>query len=112
MEAAIARGRLMREVLKQDRLSPVSAQFQLAWLMAFNEHLLDGLEPERLRVALQALETATASTALTLDSPPEDWRRAIADWLAAAGLRQGGEQPGDGVQAGDGVQPAGGARPQ
>lgn len=36
MEARIKHGRLLREILKQDRLKPNSSLFQLAWLTAFN----------------------------------------------------------------------------
>jgi F-type H+-transporting ATPase subunit alpha len=37
MERAIRRGQLLREILKQDRLQPLPAEFQLAWLIAFKK---------------------------------------------------------------------------
>jgi F-type H+-transporting ATPase subunit alpha len=81
VEETIARGRLLREILKQERLQPGSPAFQLAWLIAFNDHRLDKLEPEEARQALDTLSTRTESAGLDLDSPREDWAAAIADWL-------------------------------
>ncbi len=81
MERAIRRGQLLREILKQDRLSPLSELFQLAWLVAFNDGLFDPLEPERIEPALAQLAQAVAQSPLTLDSPREDWSVATAEWL-------------------------------
>jgi F-type H+/Na+-transporting ATPase subunit alpha len=87
MEAAIARGRVLREILKQDRLAPVSVLFQMAWLVAFNDRLLDDVTLEDVPQSLGALEQAAASTALGLDSPREEWSRAVAGWLSTANPR-------------------------
>ena len=46
MEARIKRGRLLREILKQDRLVPLKALFQLAWLTAFNEGFFNQAQPK------------------------------------------------------------------
>jgi F-type H+/Na+-transporting ATPase subunit alpha len=81
MEAAIARGRLLRQILKQDRLSPADASFQMAWLVAFNDHLLDTLPLDAVPGTLASLAAAAARTSLTLDSPREEWSRAVAGWL-------------------------------
>ena len=43
MQKKITRGRVLRELLKQDRLSPVSVQGQMAWLTAFNQGDLDAV---------------------------------------------------------------------
>jgi F-type H+/Na+-transporting ATPase subunit alpha len=82
MEAAIRRGRVLREALKQDRLSPLPATAQLAWLIAFNDGCFDAVEPDALPALLAALESASRRTGLGLDSPREEWRTAIADWLS------------------------------
>jgi len=84
MESAIARGRLLREILKQDQLSPASAAFQLAWLIAYNEHRLDGLTGDRLERVLAAIEQGAADTSLTLDDPSEKWSSAVATWISSA----------------------------
>ena len=91
MEAAIARGRLLREILKQERLSPVPVTFQMAWLVAFNEGSFDGTEPEHIPALLERLQRASQNTTLTLDSPREQWRDAVAGWLASE-TEQGPEE--------------------
>ena len=84
MEASIRRGRLLREILKQDRLAPLPEKFHLAWLIAFNEMLLNDVAPAAVAPLLQQLSTHTAETALTLDSPREEWLGALQEWLADA----------------------------
>jgi F-type H+-transporting ATPase subunit alpha len=81
MEEKIARGRLLRELLKQDRLSPNSSKLQLAWLVAFNDHLLDELGAEEIGAALESLASAVAQTQLGLDDERDLWSRAVAGWL-------------------------------
>ena len=81
MERAIRRGRVLRECLKQDRLAPLPVPFQLAWLVAFNDGLLDTLEPEAVAGRLGDLALAMRDTELTLDSPREQWAQAVARWL-------------------------------
>ena len=54
IEAKIKRGRMLREALKQDRLSPMPVEFQMAWLVAFNEGLLDAMAPGDIPAALAA----------------------------------------------------------
>jgi len=82
MEAAIRRGRLLREILKQDRLSPVSVLFQMAWLVAFNEGLFEQTDPDEMHRLLESLEQAVRQTSLNLDSPREQWVTAVANWLS------------------------------
>jgi F-type H+-transporting ATPase subunit alpha len=81
MEAAIRRGRVLRELLKQDRLAPVSPLFLMAWLVAFNDRRFEGLEPEEAARRLPRLGRGLEHTSLTLDSPREEWSRAVAEWL-------------------------------
>jgi F-type H+-transporting ATPase subunit alpha len=82
MEAAIQRGRLLREILKQDRLSPLPVHFQMAWLVAFNDGLFEGTDPEAISTLLAALEGPARLTALSLDTPREEWSAAVASWLS------------------------------
>jgi len=84
MEQAIRRGRSLREILKQDRLSPLPVEFQMAWLVAFNEGLFDGFEPEALPQRLQTLQERVASSELRLDEERERWLLAVQRWLAPA----------------------------
>ncbi|MBU0499057.1 MAG: F0F1 ATP synthase subunit alpha [Gammaproteobacteria bacterium] len=83
MEAAIRRGRLLREILKQERLAPLPAAFQIAWLIAFNDSLFEEMEPESIPALLAGLEERVRGSGLGLDSPREEWRAALADWLKA-----------------------------
>jgi F-type H+-transporting ATPase subunit alpha len=84
MEASIARGRTLREILKQDRLTPLSELFQMAWLIAFNDDLFKEIPPESIDTLLETLKDQSQKTTLTLDSPREEWSSAVATWLAKA----------------------------
>ena len=81
MEAAIHRGRLLREILKQDRLSPSPMAFQMAWLVAFNDGLFKATDPDAISTLLTVLEDRVRHTALSLDTPREEWSAAVAGWL-------------------------------
>jgi len=81
MEARIKRGRLLREILKQDRLAPLSSLFQLAWLTAFNEGFFNKAEPKDIAAYLGLIDQGLKTTDLTLDSSHEEWRDAVAEWL-------------------------------
>jgi F-type H+-transporting ATPase subunit alpha len=81
MEAAIHKGRVLREILKQDRLAPLPVTFQLAWLVAFNDGLLDAVDPEAVAAILATLEEPVRQTELNLDAPREEWSAAVADWI-------------------------------
>ena len=81
MEAAIRRGKLLREMLKQDRLAPLPPVAELAWLIAFNDGLFDNLEAEQEASGLAAFEEAARHCELGLDSPREAWCAAVRQWL-------------------------------
>ncbi|MGZ5619448.1 MAG: F0F1 ATP synthase subunit alpha [Methylobacter sp.] len=84
MEARIKRGRLLREILKQDRLAPHDNLFQLAWLTAFNSGLFNQAVAEDIPQMLVNIEQGIESTALTLESSPEQWQLAVGEWLNIA----------------------------
>jgi F-type H+-transporting ATPase subunit alpha len=84
MERAIRRGQLLREILKQERLQPLPAEFQLAWLIAYNEGLFDGLELEGIEALLARLTAWVEQSDLTLESGREAWVTALRDWFEAA----------------------------
>ena len=83
MELAIKRGNILRQILKQDRCSPLSIEFQMAWLVAFNDGLFDDVEPEQVAQLLETLRTRLASRGMTLADERDDWARAVARWLGA-----------------------------
>ena len=84
MEKAIRRGRVLREILKQERFSPLPEAFQIAWLVAFNEGLLDATEPESISQLLSDLQSGVQHASLTLDSPRDQWTQAVSSWLPPA----------------------------
>lgn len=73
MEAKIQRGRILREILKQERLRPLSPVQQLAWLTAFNEGLFERVPQHRLRAVLDRLPQHAAESGLRLDDPRSRW---------------------------------------
>jgi len=85
MQATIRHGRVLREILKQDRLEPLPVRHQLAWLVAFNDGLFDEVELAQIPARLAALQRAVEGSELTLDSPRQQWSEAVSGWLQATG---------------------------
>lgn len=81
MEEPLRRGRLLKEILKQDRLSPLSVESQMAWLVAFNDGLLDRYDPDKIAAVLATLCQRAAISDLSLERSREAWSLAVADWL-------------------------------
>ena len=85
MQKKIEHGRILREILKQDRLAPVPIECQMAWLVMFNDGLLDDLKPEAIRPALARLFTWMPTSGLTLAASREQWRTALEAWKKQGG---------------------------
>ena len=83
VQKKIERGRILREVLKQDRMSPVAVECQMAWLVAFNDGLLDAIKPEAIRAYLHSLFQWLPASGLTLKSPRERWSAGLEEWSKA-----------------------------
>ncbi len=83
MEAALRRGRLLREILHQERLAPLSIEQQMAWLVAYNDGRLEKLEPEAVEGVLNRLLGQVDGGGPSLDAPRGDWSSAVAAWLGA-----------------------------
>lgn len=83
MELIIQRGRILRELLKQERLTPSSAIALMAWLVAYNDGLFDKTEPDQIKYLLTKFESIAQQTNLTLDSPRETWSTSTKNWLSA-----------------------------
>lgn len=81
MEAKIRRGRLLREIFKQERLAPLPVEFQLAWMVAYNEGLLDTLAANAVAVTLDHLARRVTQAALPLGASREAWRQAVTAWM-------------------------------
>lgn len=89
MEAAIRRGRLLRELLKQERLVPETVEFQLAWLLAFNESLFDEQNPEQVAVIMKKLAARVSQSGLSLSTERDVWLAALRDWFKEFSVRAG-----------------------
>ncbi len=81
MEAKIRRGRLLREIFRQDRLAPLPIEFQLAWMIAYNEGLFDAFSAETIRPRLARLVQCVNSSGLRLADAWETWLKAVRAWM-------------------------------
>ncbi len=81
MEERIKRGQILREILKQDLLSPQPVEFQMAWLVAYNEGLFDSLDVDQIRVHLMHLQEQVKSARLNIDQGRDQWKTLIRVWL-------------------------------
>ncbi|MFA7415489.1 MAG: F0F1 ATP synthase subunit alpha [Rhizobium sp.] len=84
VEEKLKRGRLLREILKQDRLSPLNERQHLAWLTAYGEGLLDPFPPSQAAARLPSLYEAVELAGLSLDDPKERWRDVLEAALTEA----------------------------
>ena len=85
MEVALKRGQILRELLRQERLAPQPIEFQMAWLIAFNDGLFDQFELGRIPSIMQPLAQWSSESDLTLNSPHEQWQNALENWFQSAG---------------------------
>lgn len=83
LEAKIRRGRVLREILKQDRLNPLPIEFQMAWLVAFNEGLFDATPPPAIPERLAHLLAELRQSSLSLNDDRARWVQAVSNWLGA-----------------------------
>ncbi len=81
MESVLKRGRILREILKQERLDPLPVECHMAWLTAFNQGLLDELEPEAVAPALERLYAGCRAGTPGLDKDRSHWTDAVRRWL-------------------------------
>ncbi|MEZ5403677.1 MAG: F0F1 ATP synthase subunit alpha [Bryobacteraceae bacterium] len=87
VQAQIDRGRLLREILQQPRLEPLSVEQQMAGLAAFNAGYLDGVPLRDSPSVVHELQQAAANAPLRLDAARDEWRaqvRMLLDPILAA----------------------------
>jgi F-type H+-transporting ATPase subunit alpha len=87
MELRIRRGRVLRELFKQDRLAPLAIEAQMAWLVAFNEGLLDDLALDAVPPALARLTAGAGTRGLALTDEREKWVEAVRAVMGSGGIR-------------------------
>ncbi len=78
IQTKISRGKVLREILKQDRLSPIPIEAQLAWLIAFNEGSFDGMDLARVKGETERLFQRVRERALSLSDPRDSWKAFLA----------------------------------
>lgn len=81
MEAKIRRGRVLREILKQERLHPLPPDLQLGWLVAFNEGYFDALALASVNSVLEGLYKRVRESGLRLEDPRASWVEALQVWF-------------------------------
>lgn len=84
MQKKIQRGKVLREILKQDRFALLPIEFQMAWMVAFNEGLFDEISLEKIPELLKSLEKQIHLTNPSLSNDREEWVRSIRLWLQAS----------------------------
>ncbi|WP_024296721.1 F0F1 ATP synthase subunit alpha [Methylomicrobium lacus] len=84
VEEKLRHGRLLREILKQDRLEPLSEQAHLAWLLAYGEGLLNGIPPEQAAKRLHRVFEQLPDSGLKLETPKPKWLVKLKSWLSEA----------------------------
>jgi len=82
VERKIQRGRLLREILKQDRLLPLPSELQMAWLVAYNDGLLDTVELRQVHRYLERLTACLKESDIHLEDSREQWQAKVKEWLA------------------------------
>lgn len=80
MQKKIERGRILRELFKQDRLTPVPIDWQIAWLAAFNDGLFDTCKPETVRDVLASLFRHVSVSGLAISTPRDQWKISLEAW--------------------------------
>ncbi|WP_435627204.1 F0F1 ATP synthase subunit alpha [Candidatus Ferrigenium straubiae] len=82
MEARIRRGQMLREMLKQDLLNPLSIEFLMAWLVAYNEGLFDGVEPAKVKQRLALLQQKVERAGVSIEEGRDQWKELVHAWLS------------------------------
>ncbi len=81
VEEKLQKGRLLRLLLKQDRLALVKEESQLAWLLAYSSGYLDNLTPEKVIATLPVLFEVIADHGMSLDDSKDQWLQVIQDFF-------------------------------
>lgn len=86
VEEKLKRGKILRELLKQDRLSPLTAEEQLIWLTLYSEEMLDHIPIENISKNLEEIIKSASTLSLKLDAPKEKWIEEIKKIVAGINL--------------------------
>lgn len=79
MEEKIRRGKVLREVLKQERMVLVSPEWQLAWMTAYNAGYFRGLDDAGIVGELIRLQQTLLQAPMSLSASVEAWHGWLRD---------------------------------
>ena len=82
MEKAIRRGRILREIFKQEQLHPLPVELQMAWLVAYNAGLFDDIEFSDVGRVLLHLQHCVKEDPLSLEESRDRWLEKVSHWLS------------------------------
>lgn len=77
----ISRGRVLREIFKQGRLNPLPIEFQMAWMVAFNDGILDEQPTEKIKSVLEMLLAKLEEEPISLAAGRHVWSEKVCVWL-------------------------------
>jgi F-type H+-transporting ATPase subunit alpha len=82
MEKVIRRGRILREILKQEQLHPLPVEFHMAWLVAYNSGFFDTVELDLLQALMKSIEKEINASDLTIEDEREKWLDTVRLWIS------------------------------
>ncbi len=77
MEKRIQRGQILREILKQELLSPLNIEFQMAWLVAYNEGYFDNIDLAQVKPQLTLLQEKIAHAHISIEEGRDQWKSIV-----------------------------------
>lgn len=84
MEARIRRGQVLREMLKQELLQPLPIEFQMAWLVAYNEGLFDNVDLGKVKQRMALLQQQVEHASISIEEGRDQWKNLVHAWLGEA----------------------------
>ena len=81
MEKAIRRGRILREIFKQEQLNPLPVELQMAWLIAYNSGLFDNIELSEVVKVMHHLQQCLQKDPTSLEESRERWLEKLSNWF-------------------------------
>jgi len=82
MEKAIRRGRILREIFKQEQLHPLPVELQMAWLVAYNAGLMDDIPFSDVERVMLHLQHCVKEDPLSLEESRDRWLEKVSHWLS------------------------------
>jgi F-type H+-transporting ATPase subunit alpha len=80
MEARIQRGQVLRELLKQERLAPLTVEMQMAWLVAYNEGAFDHVALGEVSARMATLAQFVTRSRLSVEDGRDQWKQMVQTW--------------------------------